>query len=271
MRPTLLPRAARCVALLALAVAMLPVWPANAGPFTLAWARPGGGGLSSQGPLALLGSAGQPFSSTTDGGRFRVLSGVWTLDTLPTLIDLDFPSLVVPEDRSIRLPLDRLTAGDRSVLGYRLVLQAMDGTTEAGGTLTRVGAWVVYQPPAGPVSEDRFGYTVSDGHEGARHARAGTVTLVPQSMSPEPPPGPNSAAIARSGADLVLTFIGVPGRTYRVQYTASPMPPYTWHDAPGVPDHTAPANGVFIHLDPAPADAFRLYRAVAVGAVRPEP
>ncbi|HEY9509112.1 MAG TPA: hypothetical protein VIV82_04555, partial [Verrucomicrobiae bacterium] len=65
-----------------------------------------------------------------------------------------------------------------------------------------------------------------------------------------------------SGSDFVLTFIGVPGHTYRVQYTTSLSAPYVWNEFSPLAIYTAPTNGVFTHLDVNPPEPMRLYRAV---------
>lgn len=83
-----------------------------------------------------------------------------------------------------------------------------------------------------------------------------------ETPNPTDGPAPNAAHIAWAGDDVTITFIGVPFREYRVQYTEDAVPPLTWSDFNPAGLHTAAANGVFVHTDAHPGSAVRLYRAV---------
>ena len=66
----------------------------------------------------------------------------------------------------------------------------------------------------------------------------------------------------RNRAGVVVTFLGVPNGSYRVQYTTSTGEPYVWNEFAPLATHTAAANGVFSHTDANPPGPVRLYRAV---------
>jgi hypothetical protein len=73
---------------------------------------------------------------------------------------------------------------------------------------------------------------------------------------------PNAAQISTRSGGFTVSFIGVAGGRYRVQYTTNASTPYTWQEfnPPGV--YLAADNGVFEQTDENPPDALRLYRAI---------
>ena len=136
----------------------------------------------------------------------------------------------------------------------------MGNALPAGANVSIVGSFVVYTAPTPTAGHGSFEYTLSDGPGG--HTVTGLVTVT---ETPTPGPGnANSVSIVASGADFLVTFIGVPGGSYRVQYTTSTSAPYVWQEfsPPGNAPHVAAPNGVFQHLDVAPPDPLRLYRAI---------
>ena len=103
-----------------------------------------------------------------------------------------------------------------------------------------------------------FDYTLSDGNG---HYATATVTVT-QVAPPAPEQAPDAASLVMDGSDFVLTYIGVPARRYRVQYTTDTGPAYTWQEFTPAAVYTAPANGVFTHTDHDPVGDVRLYRAI---------
>jgi hypothetical protein len=174
---------------------------------------------------------------------------------------------VVGADTLLRLDSTRtakvlqsvLLANDTDADSDPLVITAVANPLPSGATVQLVGNFVLYTAPAVNSGNGSFTYTVDDG---AGHTAAGTVmvTEVPAPTAGDSPPGAISANL--SGADVVVTFIGVPGRGYRVQYTTSLGSPYTWLEFSPAAVITAPAGGVFSHTDPAPAGGARFYRAI---------
>jgi uncharacterized delta-60 repeat protein len=71
-----------------------------------------------------------------------------------------------------------------------------------------------------------------------------------------PPP------VVVSGADVVVAFVGEPGRRYRVQYLTGFRPPLVWADFIPPATFTAPASGVIRHTDRSPGDSTRFYRTI---------
>jgi hypothetical protein len=180
------------------------------------------------------------------------------------------PSVVAPvagADTLLRLDSTRtakvlqsvLLANDTDADNDPLVITAVADPLPAGATVQLAGNFVLYTAPAANSGAGSFTYTVDDG---AGHTATGTVTVTQVSTptAGDSPPGAISATL--SGADVVVTFIGVPGRGYRVQYTTSLGAPYTWQEFSPAVVVTAPAGGVFSHTDLAPGGGARFYRAI---------
>lgn len=76
---------------------------------------------------------------------------------------------------------------------------------------------------------------------------------------------PNSGSVTRepasgAGTQARLTFAGIPGVSYHVQYTNSLVPPVTWNTISG--SATANAQGQLQIIDPPTLPGARFYRAV---------
>ena len=222
-----------------------------------------GGAASSGGNFAVRGSIGQAVAGPVSGPGATVQGGFWNLLTLPSLLAPAEDAVEFLANRSVKVPLATLVANDRSLLGYGLTVVAVDPVTANGGTVTIAGRWLVYTPPAGPAANDSFHYTLSDGQPGAQHTVTGMVRLNLETPNPNDGPAPNAAHIAWSGDDVTITFIGVPFREYRVQYTEDTVPPLNWQEFVPTAAHAAAANGVFVHTDANPGSSLRLYRAIA--------
>ncbi len=258
------PRLARFAALV-LSLAGLEDGPSRAvaQPYELVSGRvTSGGGSSASGPYAVHGSLAQSDAGSVAGGTYTALGGFWNLLTLPFLLESGTDEVAVPEGRSIKIPVSALVDNDRSLLGYPVAVVSVDAVTERGGTLSVTGGWLVYRPPAGPSANDRFHYTLSDGGDGPRHAVVGTVELR-SGPAPAAEVPPNAVRIAVTHGNVELAFIGVPGRSYRIQYAVETTPAPHWLEFAPAAVRVAEANGVFRFTDVAPPEANRLYRAVA--------
>jgi len=152
-----------------------------------------------------------------------------------------------------------LLANDTDADNDPLTISAVGNATPTGATVAIAGTFVIYTAPSTNAGDGSFTYTLSDGPGG--HAVVATVPVVEVATVPSGA-GPNYAQIAASGSDYVLTFIGVPTRQYRVQYTTSLASPYTWNEFSPLAVLTAPTNGVFNYTDVNPSGPIRLYRAV---------
>jgi hypothetical protein len=140
-----------------------------------------------------------------------------------------------------------------------LTLTAVGNALPAGATVTLAGNFVVYTAPAANAGNGSFTYTLSAG----AHSVTGTVTVTETTTSGGGGGTPNYLTLVQSGNDFVVTFLGVPGGSFRVQYTTSTAPPYVWNEFTPQAIYTAAPNGVFTHTDVNPPGPVRFYRAVS--------
>jgi DNA-binding beta-propeller fold protein YncE len=140
-----------------------------------------------------------------------------------------------------------------------LTLTAVGNAQPAGATVTLAGNFVVYTAPANNAGNGSFTYTLSAG----AHSVTGTVTVTETSTSGGGGGTPNYLTLVPSGNDFVVTFLGVPGGSFRVQYSTSTAPPYVWTEFAPQATYTAAPNGVFTHTDVNPPGPVRFYRAVS--------
>ncbi len=119
----------------------------------------------------------------------------------------------------VRLYAADLTTNDIVAFYDTLTVIAVSSNTTAGGSVSLNGSWIYYAPPAGGATSDSFTYTVSDGHCGTA---TGTVTVQIKADDPQP----SRFAIGQMGdGSLQLSFDGIPGDTYHVEYSESLAPP----------------------------------------------
>lgn len=172
----------------------------------------------------------------------------------PGADNLDRPTTT----RVVKVLRDTLLSNDTDPDGQPLAIVAVGNALPTGATVALSGKFVVYTAPAANAGDGSFEYTVSnpppDGKSATGHVAVHQVAPTGS--------GPNSARIVKVGSDVVLTFIGVPGRNYRLQYTTSGSPPYVWNDFSPAVTLRAPDSGVFTSTDINPPNPLRLYRAV---------
>ncbi len=125
-------------------------------------------------------------------------------------------------------------------------------TSANSGTVAQKGPWLYYVPAAGFTSQDTFTYTVTDGHGGSA---TGTVTVAIIAVNQ---PGANLVITDLGNGSVLINGSGVPGRTYRMQYTAT-LSPANWQDISGG-SVTADSSGAFQFTDSA-AFGSRYYRS----------
>jgi hypothetical protein len=153
----------------------------------------------------------------------------------------------------VRLNASELTTNDTVALYDSLTVIEVSSNSAAGGAVSLDGSWIYYAPPVGGATNDSFTYTVSDGHCGSA---LGTVTVQLQADNPQP----SHFAIGRMGdGSLQLTFEGIPGDTYHLEYSDSLSPP-NWQV---LTNQTADDFGVLQFADwPVTNATGRFYRAV---------
>ncbi len=152
-----------------------------------------------------------------------------------------------------------LLGNDSDADGDSLTLTAVGNALPAGATVTLAGNFVVYTAPANNAGNGSFEYTLSDG----THSVTGTVTVTETTTSGGGGGTPNYLTLVPSGDDFIVTFLGVPGGSFRVQYSTAGPPNYDWQEFISPAIYTAAPNGVFTHTDVDPPGPVRFYRAVS--------
>lgn len=154
--------------------------------------------------------------------------------------------------QGVKVRLATLLANDSDVDGDTLTIN-VSSTSANGGTVTVSGNWVTYTPAPGFMAVDSFTYTIADGR-GA--VVTGTVTV---NIKVDVDPGQNLVITDSGGGSYLIRGSGIPGRTYRLQFTDT-LTPTAWADLSGG-SVTADAAGVFTFTDTT-GSAMRYYRSV---------
>jgi hypothetical protein len=213
----------------------------------------GGGGASSVGPYSLRDTLGQPVAGLSSINHVQVEAGFWPgVNAAPTP---GTDSLVRATHLTAKIRLSTLLSNDSDPDGDPLTLIALDTTSTEGGTILLDNGWVCYSPPTGFNGADTFTYTLSD-DEG--NLAVNTVTVVMEGANNGPTRNIIAIATLPSGHKLV-SFIGIAGRTYRIEWTADLASP-SWQT---LTTQVAGTNGCFEYEDTTePLPAQRFYRAV---------
>jgi hypothetical protein len=140
----------------------------------------------------------------------------------------------------------------------RTLLSVSSGTN--GATITTNATYIFYSPSSSNPSSnttDHLSYVITDGFTG------GTATNQIRLNVEDPNIGSQSAnmtGIAVVGITIQVTFVGIPGYTYRVQRTVTPNGVNTvWGDL-GTATASALGAGVFVDANPPAGQAY--YRSV---------
>jgi hypothetical protein len=155
--------------------------------------------------------------------------------------------------QDVKVRLSTLLANASDADGDTLGI-TVSSTSANGGTVTVVGDWVFYTPAAGFTNADSYTYTVTDGHGGSA---TGTVTVA---ILVDNAPGQNLVITNLGNGSFQINGSGIPGRTYRMQYTDSLTPPSWQTFSDGTV--TADATGAFQYTDATGSDS-RYYRSVS--------
>lgn len=156
--------------------------------------------------------------------------------------------------QSVKVGTATLLSNDTDPDGDTLTITAVSPTSPNGGSIYLADSWVHYVPAAGFTNTDTFTYTIDDGHGGTS---VGTITV---NIKTDDTTGSNQIGnIQVLGPNSYrITFGGIPGRTYSIQYTESLGSPYTW-----LPLGTATADPAGkMTFDDNSASPLRLYRTV---------
>jgi hypothetical protein len=199
-------------------------------------------------PVTLAGRAVfDHASAAVSGSHSLVFNASPTAGTDPVTRRAGEPAKVLVTD---------LLANDTDPEADFLEIKEIAGLSARGVKLELEWPWVLYLP--GPeVADDSFAYTVGDPYGG----RASGIVEI---RVTDPPAGLTRNLLAietLSDPDRIrITWVGIPGRFYRVQATDHLVPPVIWTTLGAV---RAGEHGLYEFTDPAPTAGQRFYRALS--------
>ena len=148
-----------------------------------------------------------------------------------------------------KVPISSLLTNDTDPDGDLISFVSVNATSANGGTVLSNSGWIFYTPPAGSTNADSFTYNISDGFASV----AGTVNV---SVLADNGPSPNLTINVLSNGVYAIRGDGIPGRTYRIQWSSNPGP--VWQD---LGSSMADTNGIFGLTDSA-GSTQRYYRSI---------
>ena len=154
--------------------------------------------------------------------------------------------------QGVKVRLSTLLANDGDADSDALSI-TVSSTSANAGTITVSGGWAFYTPATGFTNADWFTYTIEDGRGGSAVA---TVTVA---IKVDNDAGQNLIITDLGDGSFHISGDGMPGRTYRLQYTDT-LTPADWQNLAGG-SVTADSTGVFEFTDTA-GSASRYYRSV---------
>ncbi len=156
--------------------------------------------------------------------------------------------------QSVKIPVADLLSDDTDPEGDTPL--SITGVTYTGGngaSVTLSGDTVFYNPN-GHTGADTFTYTVQDSLGNSTSGVLVSVNIITDNSA-----SANITDISFPGnGTAVVSAVGIPGRSYRVQ-TSPTLTPGSWTDAATV---VADATGAITYTDPGPLPPTRFYRTV---------
>ena len=219
------------------------------------------------GALASLSAGSATLSLTTIGPGIHTISASYAGDdnftgstaTLASAQLINTPP-TAGADTIQRYPTDgtkvlisTLLSNDTDADGDPLELVFVSPTSAHGGSLLLDGDWIHYTPPAGFTNDDSFTYTIQDSYS----AQA-TATVTVRATTDAVPP-PNLLLTDLGNGSFLLSLVGIPGKTYRIESTEQLGSP-VWTE---LGSDTADDLGAVQYTDTStPAGRVRFYRSV---------
>lgn len=188
----------------------------------------------------------------------NVVNGVLTVNNQSPTAQLFSAQRV--ESMTLKILASKVLATATDPENDTVTLASAGPTSANGATIMIAGDWIVYSAPSGFNSTDSFNYTISDGHGGTASSTISVMVTAATAVNTEESKN-IVGKISQADGSMLIQFIGIPGRAYRVQATPNLIAPPTpvWTTLTTL---TAGANGMFEYQDPAPLPPSRYYRAI---------
>ncbi len=191
-------------------------------------------------PFEPVGSPHPLYDSSTSSATLTIDPGT------PTAFDDEFNG---QSGKPLKIPVSQIVGNDTDPSNGELELTSVDASTGRGVTVTRSGSWVLLGNLPVDVRSDAFEY------EAANAAGKSSRARVVIRLTPDEAPTSNLLAVTPENGGIRIRFAGIPGRTYRIQFSASP--PGGW----GTLGQTQVGpDGLATFLAPAPVGGAGFYR-----------
>ena len=115
----------------------------------------------------------------------------------------------------------KIRASQLSAPGNRPTLRSVSAQSASGGSVVKRGDWIFYQPRPGVTDADSFTYELED-DRGVR--TEGLVSITVKTEKPDAPQNLTFLEVLPNG-DCRVRFLGIPGRSYTIQYNSNPETP----------------------------------------------
>jgi hypothetical protein len=184
------------------------------------------------------------------GGSTNILTPNQVINTPPVAV-ADVIERYPTE--GVKMAITDLLINDSDPDGDTIVFTGVASNSTYDGTVASSPDWIFYTPAAGFTNTDTFTYTISDGYGGTS---IGSVTVNVKSDNSQPQ---NFAIEDLGNGSFRITFTGIPGRTYTIQYTEQLDNPNWQTLASG----SANSLGFFEYVDTPPIETpSRFYRSI---------
>jgi hypothetical protein len=194
--------------------------------------------------------------ATTDGLTYQVVvsNGSGSVTSSPASLTVYTYPVAGPSftiGATIGIPATVLIVGGKysptNADGLPLTITGVTG--ETNGTVTTDGTSVTYTATNG--TTDSFTYTVSDGHSGTASQTVSVAISAAATAT-----GFNQVSALSIGGQAVLTYLGIPGDNYALDWTHSLAYPITWTP---LFTNTAAVNG-YLNFTNTPSGGSDFYR-----------
>ncbi len=155
--------------------------------------------------------------------------------------------------QGVKVRIAALLANDFTVDTNGFAFESAAATSSEGGTISMNEGWLFYEPPSGFTNADTFTYVITNS---VGQSAVGTVTVVTHpNVDPSQSAGPVQLL---GGGDRLVEFLGIPDRTYTIEFTEQ-LDPADWQP---LGTSRADVTGWFEFIDTPPTNApVRSYRS----------
>lgn len=205
-----------------------------------AWSATGGGAITGAG-LFTATTPGGPYEVIATGDTLSATGYVWVTSPPETPPVAGADTIERDPSSGVKVSIADLLSNDSDADGDSISFAGIGAASANGGTLATNEGWVFYTPAPDFTNTDTFTYTISDGFNAPA---TGTVAV---NIRTNNAASPNLTSTDLGNGVYHVQGDGIPGRTYRIQYTSDLQNP-AWQTLGST---TTDGLGVFVFEDTA--------------------